>query len=49
MNSKYIVFIVFIITASFSFGQKGNMSKGDRYFDLNMFKDAISQLLQNYR
>ena len=41
MNSKYIVFIVFIITASFSFGQKGNMSKGDRYFDLNMFKDAI--------
>ena len=41
MYSKYIVFIFFIVTTTISFSQKGNMSKGDRYFDLNMFKDAI--------
>ena len=41
MYKKYIVFICFIVSTFSSFGQKGNMSKGDRYFDLNMFKDAI--------
>ncbi len=39
--TRLVVLVLMLASSTVLFSQKNDMSKGDRYFDLNMFSDAI--------